>query len=187
MAEWKLRAGRAADLAAMYALDLDCFEEPFRFDLKSMRRFASQAGAMVVVAQAAKDLIGFVIVQMERGRLAYVVTLDVAPARRRRGLARALMAEAEQQARDAGADRMGLHVFIENAEAITFYEGLGYERKSLDEGFYGEGLDALVYLKELAIRGSTVERSTTPLAPSVETAEEVTVDAGAGIVGAQEA
>ncbi len=151
-AEWKLRAGRAADIPAMFALDLVCFEEPFRFDLKSMRRFALRAGAIVVVAKATGELAGFVIVHLERGRLAYVVTLDVAPEFRRRGLARALMAEAESQARNTGADRMGLHVFPGNSAAIAFYERLGYERKDLDESFYGEGLGAFVCLKDLAPR-----------------------------------
>lgn len=147
--EWTLRMGRAADVPAMYALDLVCFEEPFRFDLKSMRRYARQVGAIVVVAHIAKELIGFVIVHMEVGRLAYLVTLDVLPGFRRRGLARALMAEAERQAREFYADRMGLHVFTKNNAAVLFYEQLGYERKDLDESFYGEGLDAFVYVKAL--------------------------------------
>ncbi len=147
---WKLRMGRASDVPAMYALDLVCFEEPFRFDLKSMRRFAARAGAIVVVAVAARELVGFVIVHLERGRLAYVVTLDVAPAFRRMGLARVLMGEVERQSLDAGAERMGLHVYSGNIAAIAFYERLGFERVGVDEGFYGDGLDAWTYLKPLA-------------------------------------
>jgi ribosomal protein S18 acetylase RimI-like enzyme len=147
---WKLRMGRAADVPAMYALDLVCFEEPFRFDLKSMRRFAARAGAIVVVAQAARELVGFVLVHLERGRLAYVVTLDVAPAFRRMGLAGVLMEEAERQSLDAGAERVGLHVYSGNIAAIAFYERLGFERVGVDVGFYGEGLDAWAYLKPLA-------------------------------------
>jgi ribosomal protein S18 acetylase RimI-like enzyme len=133
----------------MHALDLVCFKEPFRFDLRSMRRFALRVGAIVVVAEAARQLAGFVIVHLERGRLAYVVTLDVAPEFRRRGLAKALMAEAERESRASCADRAGLHVFTGNAAAISFYEQLGYERKAFDQGFYGEGFDAFVYLKPL--------------------------------------
>jgi ribosomal-protein-alanine N-acetyltransferase len=89
-------------------------------------------------------------VHLERGRLAYVVTLDVAPAFRRMGLARVLMGEAEQQSVDAGAERMGLHVYSGNTAAIAFYERLGFERLAVDEGFYGDGLDALIYSKPLA-------------------------------------
>jgi len=146
---WTLRVGRAADVPAMYALDLICFEEPFRFDLRSMRRFAMRVGAIVVVAESLGGLAGFVIVHMERGRLAYVVTLDVAPEFRRRGLARGLMASAEGEALRAGAEWMGLHVFAGNASAIAFYERLGFERVAVDEGFYGAGLNAWSYRKRL--------------------------------------
>jgi ribosomal-protein-alanine N-acetyltransferase len=138
----------------MYALDLACFEEPFRFDLKSMRRFAQRAGAIVLVAEAADKLAGFVIVQWERGRLAYVVTLDVAPGYRRMGLARALMSAAEQEALRSGAERVGLHVFAGNDAAVAFYERLGFEKVGVDAGFYGEGLDAWTYWKRLAGLGS---------------------------------
>jgi ribosomal-protein-alanine N-acetyltransferase len=146
---WTLRMGRPADVPAMYALDLVCFEEPFRFDLKAMRRFALRAGAIVVVAKAAGKLVGFVIVHLERGRLAYVVTLDVAPAFRRMGLASALMSEAENEALQCGADRLGLHVFTGNAAATDFYERLGFRRVELVSDFYRSGLDAWTYLKSL--------------------------------------
>jgi ribosomal protein S18 acetylase RimI-like enzyme len=136
----------------MYALDLICFDEPFRFDLKSMRRFALTVEAIVVVAVSAGELVGFVIVHLERGHLAYVVTLDVAPAYRRMGLARALMSEATEQALKSGADRLGLHVFAGNAAATAFYERLGFERVAADVGFYGDGLDAWTYMKVLTSR-----------------------------------
>ncbi len=147
--QWTLRSGRAADVPAMHALDLVCFEEPFRFDLKSMRRFALRVGAIVVVAESLGELVGFVVVHLERGRLAYVVTLDVAPEFRRKGLARGLMVSAEEEALRAGAERMELHVFAGNAAAIAFYERMGFERVVLDEGFYGEDLDAWTYWKRL--------------------------------------
>jgi len=146
---WTLRAGRESDLAAMYALDLVCFDETFRFDLKSMRRFAMRQGAVVVVAEVGGELVGFVVVHMERGRQGYVVTLDVTPKYRRMGLARALMVEAEARVAAAGATAMGLHVFVGNLAAVGFYEGLGYGRVEGVEGFYGDRLDAWVYGKRL--------------------------------------
>jgi ribosomal-protein-alanine N-acetyltransferase len=147
--EWVLRSGRESDLGAMFALDLVCFDETFQFDLRSMRRFALRRGAVVVVAEAGGDLVGFVIVHMERGRQGYVVTLDVAPDCRRKGLARALMVEAETRVAAAGAKAMGLHVYVGNSAAVGFYEGLGYGRVEAYEGFYGEGLDGWVYGKRL--------------------------------------
>ncbi len=148
----KLRAYRAGDVAAMYALDLECFAEEFRFDAKAMRRFAEAKGALVVVAERDAVMVGFCIVQIERRRSAargYVVTLDVAPEERRTGVAGRLMEEVERQAAEGGAGWMELHVHAGNGGAIRFYEGRGYLRVGEVAGFYGKGLDALVYLRKL--------------------------------------
>jgi [ribosomal protein S18]-alanine N-acetyltransferase len=145
---------RATDLEAMFELDETCFAEEFRFDRKSMREFAEEQNAIVRVAeQAGGPIAGFVIVHVERVATewrAYVVTLDVAPNCRLRGLGRRLMREVEASAMAAGVRWMQLHVFTGNPGAIRFYEGMGYERISVQRGFYGEaGLDAFVYGKEL--------------------------------------
>jgi len=143
----ELRGYRRGDWKAMYALDLVCFEPPFRFGEREMRRFAEERAAICVLAETGRGkLAGFCIAHLE-GKWAYVVTLDVAPEWRRQGLAARLMADVEEQARAAGAGGMGLHVYNGNAGAIRFYERIGYGRVGMAEGFYGRGLDALVYRK----------------------------------------
>jgi ribosomal protein S18 acetylase RimI-like enzyme len=138
----------------MVRLDETCFREAFRFDRRSMRRFAEMRGAIVVIAEEDVAMAGFVIVHLEGGaaeRYGYVVTLDVAPELRGIGLGRALLGEAERQVRAAGVGRMGLHVAVDNDAAIRFYEGLGYGCIGVAKRFYREaGLDGLIYLKELA-------------------------------------
>jgi ribosomal-protein-alanine N-acetyltransferase len=152
MDEVRLREYRAGDLEAMYALDLACFAEPFRFSRRAMRGFAEANGAAAVVAEVSAEagedaeLVGFCVAQRE-GNAGYVVTLDVAAGWRRRGLARRLMEEVEARMQAAGARGMALHVSVENAGAIGFYEGMGYERVGKVRGFYGRGGDAWVYRK----------------------------------------
>jgi [ribosomal protein S18]-alanine N-acetyltransferase len=143
-----LREYRTGDLEAMYSLDLACFEVPFRFSRRAMWHFAEAKGAIPILAEAGGELTGFCIVQMEAS-IGYVVTLDVAPAWRRHGLARLLMAEAETKVGAAGGTAMTLHVFHENMGAVRFYEAIGYERLGAVQGFYGRGLDAQAYGKWL--------------------------------------
>ncbi len=150
---WTLRAGSEADVRAMYMLDLLCFDETFRFDLRSMRRFVLEPDAIVVVAEAAGKLAGFVVVHLLSRRkqsAGYVVTLDVAREFRRQGLAGELMSAAEKAALEDGARAMMLHAHTGNAGAVRFYEGRGYRRESECAGFYGDGLDAWVFRRELA-------------------------------------
>ena len=145
----RLRGYEAGDVEAMYALDVRCFAPEFKFSRSAMKRFAEAKKARVVVAEEAGAMVGFCIAHVERDGLAYVVTLDVAPEARRRGVARALMCRVEEIVREAGCSVMGLHVFVGNAEAIRVYEALGYEALRTDVGFYGVGLDAQAYLKRL--------------------------------------
>jgi ribosomal protein S18 acetylase RimI-like enzyme len=79
----------------------------------------------------------------------YIVTLDVAPAYRRRGVATELMRAVERVAVAEECSAMMLHVYAANLGAISFYRGLGYSTLHAVEGFYGDGLDALVMHKLL--------------------------------------
>jgi ribosomal-protein-alanine N-acetyltransferase len=142
-----LRGYRAGDWRAMYGLDLACFEPPFRFGQREMRRLAEASNALTVLAERHDILVGFCIVHLE-DHWGYIVTLDVAPECRRHGLATRLMADIEARTRAAGATGIGLHVFNENSGAIQFYEQIGYDRIGMHEDFYGRGLDALVYRKK---------------------------------------
>ena len=151
MDQVRLREYRAGDLEAMWALDVACFAEAFRFSRRAMRGFVEEQGAVTVIAEVGAgedaELVGFCVAQLE-GEVGYVVTLDVAEAWRRRGLARRLMEEVEARMRKARAMGMALHVSVENAGAIGFYEGMGYARAGRVKGFYGRGGDAWVYGRE---------------------------------------
>ncbi len=153
----RLRQYRPGDWQAMHALDLLCFDAAFQFSRRAMRGFAEAPGAVTLLAEVeAHELAGFCIAQSvgharcrSGCQSGYLVTLDVATVWRQRGLARRLMEEAESRLRAAGAVAMDLHVFTGNANAIRFYEGIGYERTGTAVDFYARGLNALLYRKKL--------------------------------------
>ena len=152
MPEFTLRPGTPADVGAMHELDLLCFDKPFRFDFRSMRKYATHSEAIVVIAEVEGQVGGFIIVNPSRRKAlhsAYVTTLDVHPDLRRQGMARALVVEAERLAAASGAVAMQLHVYTGNESAIAFYESAGYEQLLLTEDFYNTGLDAFAYMKSL--------------------------------------
>lgn len=161
-----LRPYRSGDLDALHALDVACFAEPFRFSRAMVRRSVEAKNALVVMAEGKPEreaagegdrdgeIVGFAVLHVERVRgeaekVGYVVTLDVAEPARRLGVARAMMAELERQAREVGCGFVWLHVFTGNAAAITFYERLGFERTGEARDFYAPGLGAWVYAKRL--------------------------------------
>ncbi|HTV08376.1 MAG TPA: N-acetyltransferase [Candidatus Aquilonibacter sp.] len=159
----KWREYRSEDLGAIFALDQICFEPPFRFSKNMMRRFAEARNALTVVAESESGMISaFGIAHVERSwamSSAYVVTLDVEPGQRRRGLASETMQRMEQRACEAGCRAMVLHVSVENEGAIEFYERRRYVRRQMAKGFYGPGRDAYVYSKPLEDQSDADEES----------------------------
>jgi ribosomal-protein-alanine N-acetyltransferase len=147
------RAYLPSDLDAMHALDVVCFERPFRFTRRAMQRFAEMKKALVLIAEIDGILAGFCILHVENAEDAsagYIVTLDVGPQHRHSGMGRALMQQAEIQAADAGCSLIVLHVYTGNTDAIAFYERLGFTVSHRDEGFYGIGRAAFAYVKRVA-------------------------------------
>ena len=155
-----LRSGRPSDLEEMNRLDSVCFQPPFRFTPSVMRRFVQEPGAITLVAESLDGgFAGFILIQVNGendSRHGYVVTLDVAPEFRRRGLARQLLEAAETAAESEGAREMVLHVWTANLPAICFYESAGYTRKKLHRDLYAPGFDAYDYSKLLSgVSGTT--------------------------------
>lgn len=65
-----------------------------------------------------------------------ITNVQVDEAFRRRGIARALMEEAMEQARAAGGERFTLEVRASNTPAITLYGSLGFVSEGIRPGFY---------------------------------------------------
>jgi ribosomal-protein-alanine N-acetyltransferase len=142
-----LRGYEKEDLAALHALDVQCFKQPFRFSRAAMQKFAEAKKARVVIAEEDGALVGFGVLHIEsypESAVGYIVTLDVG---------KTLMLEMERQSLAAGCDVFALHVFTGNVSAIGFYERLGFVYSHIAEGFYGKGIDAAVYQKELVVQG----------------------------------
>lgn len=85
---------------------------------------------------------------------AEIYEVVVAPAQRRRGLGRALMAALTNHAKAAGTRKIHLEVAADNAAARALYEGCGYQAVGRRKGYYkysnGDTADAI--LMTLAIQ-----------------------------------
>ena len=79
--------------------------------------------------------------------------LMVAADHRRRGVGRALLAEAVRWAREAGVRKLELHVFPHNDAAIRLYEAVGFVREGYRRAHYrraGQYVDAIVMALEVS-------------------------------------
>lgn len=146
-----MRSGTAADIDAMYRLDCRCFDEVFRFSRRAMRRLTQAPENHVLLAETTTTVLaGFSIVSLyAKDKLAYIVTLDIAPEHRRLGLARLLLQRAEAHAVAARVSDVELHVSTVNMAAIALYRACGYVEVLLEPDFYAPGLHASVMRKHL--------------------------------------
>ena len=108
----------------------------------------------VVVARAAKHVVGFAVMEFHfDARRAHLVLLAVEPAYRRRGVGVALFRWLEKIACLGGITRIQLELRADNEGARTFYERLGFRATELRRGYYDGRLDALGMARRIG-RGS---------------------------------
>ncbi len=138
---WVVRAARSEDDEGIRKLSRLC---GLKVDPEQQRAL-SQARLWVSCALEPKvELSGFVLVWIVSDEVE-LIDLGVGPNFRRRGLARALLAQATREAYRAGARSMFLEVRATNEPARALYEACGFEIGGRRRAYYGDGEDALLY------------------------------------------
>jgi len=148
----QLRDAVEADLDSLFELDQICFPTGIAYSRGEFRSLLRSSRTIGVVAEDDAVLAGFAMAQVGRflrAHGAHVITIDVAPAFRRRGIGRLMMTHLEVRIRDAGAGRLRLEVALNNSGALSFYAGLGFESIGRIRGYYHGNLDAIVMEKTL--------------------------------------
>lgn len=143
------REGGPADLDRLWRLDQLCFEAGIAYTQRDLRRFLAMPRAACVLAEIGSTLCGFALAYSRPRDLAHVVTLDVHPTFRRRGLGRRLIESVLERSATGGANRVALEVDVRNSGAIAFYRKLGFRESARLASYYGPGLDAFGMVKEL--------------------------------------
>jgi len=153
-----LRDAVFADLPRLYELDKICFAADIAYSRREFRGLLRARATVGVVAEEGRELAGFCVAQRVpdsgSGRtqlVGHIVTIDVAPGFRRRGVGRLLMLEVESRMRAAGAALLRLEAAEDNLPALRFYEALGFEPVGAFPDYYRSGLGAVVMEKPLAL------------------------------------
>lgn len=102
--------------------------------------------------------LGFLLAQAAADE-SEIINLAVAPAARRRGIGRSLLAEAMERARTGGARAMFLEVASDNEAARALYESVGFEQVGIRPDYYRIGpinyMDAFIFRCDLITAGGT--------------------------------
>lgn len=143
-----LRPAVPRDLDALVRL-----EQQFPSDRLSRARFSyllRHAHADMLVCENGGEITANAVVLYRRGtKIARLYSLVVRPDHQRRGIARALLRDAETAAIARGCRDMRLEVRPENISAIRLYRKSGYRTTGIIGDFYEDGSEALKMSKRL--------------------------------------
>jgi ribosomal protein S18 acetylase RimI-like enzyme len=137
-----LRPARAADLAALVALEQAVFSGD-RMAARQFRHHIGSATGDLVVASGTEGLMGYGLLLRRRGgRVGRIYSIAVATHARGSGLGRALLEHLEGLAHAHGLTEIRLEVRKDNTGAISLYQRAGYAVFGERPGYYEDGMDA---------------------------------------------
>jgi ribosomal-protein-alanine N-acetyltransferase len=135
------RAYEPHDFAALHRLDRSCFPPGIAYSRATLHYFLMLPSADCVVAVDGNKIVGFILSE-ENPPLAHVITLDVAPVHRRRGIGSALLAQNEGNLARHGVRHILLETAVENQAAVAFWQHHGYRIEVVLKRYYLGRLDA---------------------------------------------
>lgn len=143
----ELRRIEAGELDSVLEIERASYPTPW-----SRAMFAAELAKPGTLALGAYlesgELVGYAVVSRYVDAW-HVMNVAVAPAYRRRGIARVLLERLLEITGDDPRRGLTLEVRVSNRAAIALYEGLGFERRGIRRGYYTDNReDALIMWRD---------------------------------------
>jgi len=148
MAGLAIRQYEARDFAALHKLDQACFPPGISYSKFSLQYFLNLPAADCLVVEDGKAIAAFILSETNPP-LAHIITLDVAAAYRRKGLASKLLSEMEKHFRYKEVHAVLLETAVDNESGIAFWQHHGYRTEAVLKRYYLGRVDAYEMRKRL--------------------------------------
>jgi ribosomal-protein-alanine N-acetyltransferase len=136
--EVKIETATAKILDILFRIEEQCFDEE-AFTRRQIGYLLTDYNTLALAAKTSNDVAGFIIAQVETDEteFGHIITLNVAPNYRHKGIASKLLHEIESLLRDRSISECRLEVREDNHAAIKLYHKLGYQTMGKLERYYG--------------------------------------------------
>ena len=135
------RRATAADIAAVYRIELASFRNPW--PVTAFEDELDNDVAIFKVVEAGGEVAGYYDLWVAADE-AHLLNVAVADGHRRRGYGERLVRDAMAEGRAAGCVRIYLEVRAGNGVAVRLYERLGFQVIGRRRRYYADGEDAAV-------------------------------------------
>jgi [ribosomal protein S18]-alanine N-acetyltransferase len=150
----RLRSVLTDDLSRLARLHAQCFPEE-RWDARALGELLAMKGASGHLLEDGSSALPLgLILDLFQPEAAEILTLCVAPAARRQGIARLLLQDLFRRALLLGVHSVSLEVAADNQAARQLYEVMGFTPSGHRCGYYRRGratVDALLFRRSLAL------------------------------------
>jgi ribosomal-protein-alanine acetyltransferase len=139
------------NLDRLYHIERECFKEE-AFSREQIASLLADYDTISLIAKGNGEAIGFVIgmIHFERNAtIGHILTIDVSPTYRQRGIATKLLVEIERIFKKKEIQTCSLEVREDNSAALSLYQKLGYERIGKLKNYYGKAADGIYLRKAL--------------------------------------
>jgi len=144
-----LRELEDSDLFRLHEIDKICFEAGVAFSRFELLFQLKHPAALVKVVEITGEVLAFAVARILDDLTAHIITLDVLPEARRRGIGSTLMKELHREFLKRNLAVSLLEVDVENRGALKFYHGHQYETVETLRGYYSGRRDAYRMVKFL--------------------------------------
>jgi ribosomal-protein-alanine N-acetyltransferase len=136
--EVKIETATIKILDTLYKIEEQCFDEE-AFTKRQIAYLLTDYNAIALAAKTSTDTAGFVIAQVETNDtdFGHIITLNIAPHFRHKGIAIQLLHEIENLLKQRGINECRLEVREDNHAAIKLYHKLGYRTIGKLDRYYG--------------------------------------------------
>jgi ribosomal-protein-alanine acetyltransferase len=146
--EVKIEDASVRFLDKLYEIEKQCFERE-AFTKQQIAYLLTDYNAIGLAARVNGEIAGFIIGRIDIGRstpFGHILTVDIEPSHRRKGIAQKLLREIEVIFKERGIKECRLEVREDNVAASNLYQKLGYRKVGKLEKYYGDAHG--LYLKK---------------------------------------
>ncbi|MEM3789197.1 MAG: ribosomal protein S18-alanine N-acetyltransferase [Candidatus Bathyarchaeia archaeon] len=136
----KIEDASITHLERLFEIEMECFKSE-AFTKQQIAHLLTNQNCISLIAKENDKIIGFIIgmVYVEDNVLTgHILTIDVSPNHRRKGVGIKLLEELEKIFRDKGVKVCRLEVREDNVAALNLYQKFGYKKVGKLHHYYGD-------------------------------------------------